>query len=72
MTWDNLPAIDRLPETGGLRNEVILQKGHKSRYEAQMSQTGAKVVWVETREELDRAINQRTAMMFFLNRLGRR
>ena len=70
MTWDNLPAIDRLPETVGLRNEVILQKGHKSRYEPQMSLTGAKVVWVETREELDRAINPRTAMMFFLNRFG--
>jgi D-glucosaminate-6-phosphate ammonia-lyase len=32
MTRDNLPAIERLPETDGLRNEVILQKGHKSRY----------------------------------------
>ncbi len=70
MTWDNLPAIDRLPETAGLRNEVILQKAHMSRYEAQMAQTGAKVIWVETREELDRAINPRTAMMFFLNRFG--
>ncbi len=70
MTWDHLPAIDRLPETEGLRNEVILQKGHKSRYEAQMALTGAKVVWVETRQELDRVINPRTAMMFFLNRFG--
>src|SRR5436309_1136055 len=68
MTWDNLPAIDRLPKTSGLRNEVILQKGHRSGYEAQMALTGAKVVWVETRPELDRAINPRTAMMFFLNR----
>jgi len=68
MTWDNLPSIDRLPETSGLRNEVILQKGHRSGYEAQMALTGAKVVWVETRPELDRAINPRTAMMFFLNR----
>ncbi len=70
MTRDNLPAIDRLPETTGLRNEVILQKAHVSRYEAQMAQTGAKVIWVETRQELDRAINPRTAMMFFLNRFG--
>jgi D-glucosaminate-6-phosphate ammonia-lyase len=68
MTWDHMPAIDRLPQTDGLRNEVIVQRGHKSGYEAQMSLTGAKVVWVETRAELDRAINPRTAMMFFLNR----
>jgi L-seryl-tRNA(Ser) seleniumtransferase len=68
MTWDHLAAIDRLPLTDGLRNEVILQKGHKSGYEAQMALTGAKVVWVETRSDLDRAINPRTAMLFFLNR----
>ena len=33
-----------------------------------MALTGAKLVWVETRAELDRAINDRTAMLFFLNR----
>ncbi len=70
MVRDKPSAIDRLPEADGLPNEVILQKAHKSRYEAQMAQAGAKVVWVETREELDRAINPRTAMMFFLNRFG--
>ena len=70
MTWQDPTAIDRLPDTTGLKNEVILQKAHKSRYEAQMAQTGARVVWVETREELDRAINPRTALLFFLNRFG--
>jgi D-glucosaminate-6-phosphate ammonia-lyase len=68
MTWDQPAAIDRLPRTDGLRNEVILQMGHKSGYEAQMALTGAKVVWVESRSELDRAINSRTTMLFFLNR----
>jgi L-seryl-tRNA(Ser) seleniumtransferase len=68
MIRDDLSAIDRLPETGSLRNEVIVQKAHKSRYESQIAQAGAKVVWVETREDLDRTINPRTAMMFFLNR----
>src|SRR4051794_15280649 len=47
MARDDPAAIDRLPETAGLRNEVILQKGHKSRYEAQMALTGARIVWVE-------------------------
>jgi uncharacterized pyridoxal phosphate-dependent enzyme len=68
MTWDNLPAINRLPDTTGLKNEVVIQKGHLSHYEPQMLLTGAKLVWVETRAELDRAINPRTAMLFFLNR----
>src|SRR5260370_4456034 len=33
---------------------------------SQMLQVGTKIVWVEPREELDAAINERTAMMFFL------
>jgi len=60
--------IQRLPDTSGMKNEVIVQKSHHSGYEAQMLVVGAKLVWVETHEELDRAINERTAMMFFLNK----
>ena len=33
-----------------------------------MDLVGTKIVWVETREELNKAINERTAMMFFLNK----
>ena len=30
---------------------------------------GTKTIWVQTREDLDRAINERTAMMFFYNEM---
>lgn len=60
--------LARLPDTTGLKNEIVQQRSHRSGYEAQMLLVGAKIVWVETREELDRAINERTAMMFFLNK----
>ena len=33
-----------------------------------MDLVGTKIVWVETREELNKAINERTAMMFFFNK----
>ena len=68
MTLGDPSALGRLPETTGLRNEVVLQKSHESGYEAQMRAAGARLVWVETRGELDQAINDRTAMLFFLNR----
>ncbi len=68
MTSNNAGAMERLPETDGLRNQVVIQKGHKCGYEAQILLTGAKLVWVESRPDLERAINARTAMMFFLNR----
>ncbi len=68
MVRDNPAAIDKLPETAGLKNEVVIQKSHKCGYEPQMLLLGAKLVWVETLAELEKAINPRTAMLFFLNR----
>jgi D-glucosaminate-6-phosphate ammonia-lyase len=68
MTHEKPAALEHLPESAGLKNEVVIQHGHKSGYEPQIAVTGAKLVWVESRAQLDRAINPRTAMMFFLNR----
>lgn len=58
----------RLPDTGGMPNEVIEQKSHRCGYEAQMRLVGVKILEVETREELERAISPRTAMLFYLNK----
>lgn len=60
--------LQQLPDTTGLRNEVVLQRRHRSGYEAQIELVGARLVWVETLEELERAIGERTAMLFFLNK----
>ncbi len=68
MARDHPAAIDKLPETDGLYNEIVIQRSHKCGYEPQMLLLGAKLVWVETLAELQRAINSRTAMLFFLNR----
>jgi L-seryl-tRNA(Ser) seleniumtransferase len=68
MVCDRPEAIDRLPDAEELRNEVVIQNSHKCGYEPQMLLLGAKLVWVETLAELEKAINPRTAMLFFLNR----
>src|SRR4029077_14174516 len=60
--------LQRLPNREGIRFEVIQQKSHRSGYEHQMELCGAKIVTVETRKELESAINDKTGMMFFLNR----
>ena len=52
----------------GLPFEVVQQKSHRCGYEPQILLNGARIVTVETREELDRALGERTAMMFFLNK----
>jgi len=61
-------VLAQFPEFPNGRPEVILQKSHRSGYEPQIALTGAKLVWVETRQELERAIGERTAMLCFLNR----
>ncbi len=60
--------LRQLPGRDGIRYEVIQQKSHRSGYEHQMELCGAKVVTVETRQELETAINEKTGMLFFLNK----
>jgi L-seryl-tRNA(Ser) seleniumtransferase len=60
--------LRQLPGREGIRYEVIQQKSHRSGYEHQMEMCGAKIVPVQTRSELVSAINERTGMMFFLNK----
>ena len=60
--------LRQLPNREGIRFEVIQQKSHRSGYEHQMELCGAKIVTVETRQELGAAINERTGIMFFLNK----
>jgi L-seryl-tRNA(Ser) seleniumtransferase len=60
--------LRRLPDRVGIRYEVIQQKSHRSGYEHQMELCGAKIVTVETRQELEAAIGEKTGMMFFLNK----
>lgn len=61
--------LKRLPDTTGMKNEIVQQKSHRGGYEQQMLLVGAKIIWVETKEELERAINERTAMLFFYNEM---
>lgn len=70
MTGSDLTKIQRLPDTEGLKNEVIIQKGHVMTFGASVTQmvrlSGAKVVevgvinWVRP-EDLEGAICEKTA-----------
>jgi D-glucosaminate-6-phosphate ammonia-lyase len=67
LTGDDPRKMRALPDTTGLKSEVIVQKAHRVNYDHAIRNTGVKLVEVETREELTNAISDRTAMMFFLN-----
>lgn len=59
--------VSQLPDTTGLKNEVIVQKGHAIGYTHALLNTGAKIVEVDGVKELEKAINKNTAMFWFLN-----
>lgn len=54
-------------EGTGMKTEVIIQKGHEIGYVQALTNCGVKLIWVENREHLERAISEKTALMHFLN-----
>ena len=63
---DNQKMVD-LPNLTNMKSEVIIQKSHRFGYDHAVRNCGVKLIEVETREELERAINPQTAMMLFYN-----
>jgi seryl-tRNA(Sec) selenium transferase len=71
MTEDLEPRMRDIPDVGNFpRNEVIIQKSHRYPFDHQIRQTGAKLVEVETREEMIAAINPKTVAIHFTNILS--
>lgn len=59
--------MSRLPDTRGMKNEVILQESHRVEYDHAIRNVGVRLIEVGSRRELEAAIGSRTAMLFFLN-----
>lgn len=71
MTEDLEPRMTAIPDVAAFpRNEVIIQKSHRYAFDHQIRQTGAKLVEVETREEMIAAINPKTVAIHFTNILS--
>jgi D-glucosaminate-6-phosphate ammonia-lyase len=67
-----LTGLDRqkmvdLPNLATMKSEVIIQKSHRFGYDHAVRNCGVRLVEVETREDLERAVNDKTAMMLFYN-----
>jgi L-seryl-tRNA(Ser) seleniumtransferase len=67
VTGGDRKLIQRLPDTTGMKNEVVLQKAHHSCYDNQLTDVGVRLIDIETPAEAKQAINERTALMFFMN-----
>lgn len=69
LTGMDQKKVEQLPhlQGTGIKSEVIVQKEHIIGYTHALTNTGVILVPVETPEETEKAINEKTAMTWFLN-----
>ncbi len=67
LTGTDRQKISDLPDLAHMKSEVLIQKAHRFGYDRALRNCGVRLVEVETRDELERAVNDKTAMMLFYN-----
>jgi len=67
LTGMDNDKVAQLPNLEGMKSEIITQKTHNHTYIKAVKNTGVTIIEIETVEELEKAISEKTAMMFFLN-----
>jgi uncharacterized pyridoxal phosphate-dependent enzyme len=67
LTRDNPQFIRQIPDLTGMKSEVIIQKSHRNPFDHQLRTTGIRLVEVVDRDDLRKAVNDKTAMMHFSN-----
>jgi uncharacterized pyridoxal phosphate-dependent enzyme len=63
----NPERMQRIPKLAGLKNEVIIPKHSRNVYDHAVRMPGVDIIEVNTREELETAINPRTAMIMVMS-----
>ena len=59
--------IRRVPDTTGMKNEVIIPRAHRIPFDHAARTVGVQLIEVDTVEEVEAAIGAQTAMLFFVN-----
>jgi len=67
LTGTDKQKIGDVPNLTSMKSEVIIQKAHRFGYDRAIRNCGVRLVEVETRDDLERAVNDKTAMMLFYN-----
>src|SRR5450759_2307741 len=70
LTRMDLKKVAQLPRLEGMKSEVLVQKTHNEGYVHALTNTGIKIVEVETAQDFQSAVNEKTAAMWFLNYAG--
>ncbi len=66
MTMGDEERMERIPDSSGMPNEVIILKSQRYMYDRSIRAPGAVLVEVETADDIRAAVSDKTAMMFYL------
>lgn len=67
LTRMDQKKVEQLPNVEGMKSEILVQKTHNHAYVHALTNTGATIVEVETADDVEKAVTEKTAMMWFLN-----
>jgi D-glucosaminate-6-phosphate ammonia-lyase len=67
LTGRDRQKIVDLPDLSSMKSDVIIQKSHRFGYDHAVRNCGVRLIEVETADDLERAVNEKTAMMLFYN-----
>jgi L-seryl-tRNA(Ser) seleniumtransferase len=73
----NASKMNALPDASGLKNEIVIQRLHRNDYDRALRVAGAQIVevgynYITFPYELESALTDRTAAVFFLTGMGER
>jgi L-seryl-tRNA(Ser) seleniumtransferase len=67
VTGKDPKKIQQIPDTAGMKNEVIMVRQHRMGFDHACRAVGVRIVEVETLDELRAALGPKTAMLFWVN-----
>lgn len=67
VTGGDQEKIRRLPDTTGMKNQVIMVRAHRMDFDHAARAAGVRIVEVDSVEELKAAMNPQVAMLFWVN-----
>jgi L-seryl-tRNA(Ser) seleniumtransferase len=70
LTGTDTEKVRRLPDLTGMKSEVIIQKRHRNNFDHAVRNAGVKLIEVEGKDQMLSAINDRTAMLYYLGGSG--
>lgn len=68
VTGSDEEKVRRLPDTSGMKDEVIIPRTHRIPFDHAARAVGVQMIEVDTMADVEEAIGPKTAMLFFVNR----